>query len=64
MTAAIAVSVDEAARMVSLDPTTIRAAINTRALPAKKHGRRILIPVEALNAWLADLPDASPEGDR
>lgn len=58
---ALAVSVAEAARMVGLDQTTIRAAINARALPAKRHGRKILVPVAGLQKWLDALEDASPE---
>lgn len=57
----IAVSVAEAARMVGLDQTTVRSAINARELPAKRHGRKILIPVEGLRKWVGALPDASPE---
>lgn len=58
---AIAVSVAEAARMVGLDQTTIRAAINARELPAKRYGRKILVPVKGLEKWLSGLDDASPE---
>lgn len=62
---AIAVDVAEAARMVGLDQTTVRRAINARELAAKRHGRKILVPVAALEEWMNALPDASPEdGDR
>ena len=61
MSDTIAVSVAEAARMVGLDQTTIRSAINARSLPAKRHGRKILVPVAGLRKWVDGLEDASPE---
>lgn len=48
----LAVSVDEAARMVGLSSQTIRQEVNTLRLPASRIGRTIRIKVADLNAWL------------
>lgn len=60
---ALAVSVAKAADMCDLDQTTIRAAIARREIPAKKVGRKLLVPVDGLKAWIESLPDASPAED-
>lgn len=56
--APISVSIADAAALVGLDPTTIRDAINKRSIPAKRHGRRILVKVSDLEAWFDSLDDA------
>lgn len=53
-----AVSIRQAADMVSLDQTTIRDAVNKRHLPAKRLGRKILVRVVDLEAWFDGLDDA------
>jgi excisionase family DNA binding protein len=48
----IAVSVREAAAMLSISPRTIQNYIAAKLLPARKIGRRTVIPVRALEAFL------------
>ena len=53
---------DEAAKAVGVSVDTIRRAINTGALRAKRTGTggggKYLISVDALNAWFDSLEDA------
>jgi excisionase family DNA binding protein len=49
----LAVSVERAASMSGIGRTTLYAALTTGALRSLKVGRRRLIPVDALKAWLA-----------
>lgn len=58
MTTAIAVSVKTAAELLEVSETTIREAIDTRALAAKKVGRVLRIDTAALREWFAGLEDA------
>jgi len=48
----LAVSTREAAQMLSVSPRTIQNYITAKLLPARKLGRRTLIPVKALEAFL------------
>jgi excisionase family DNA binding protein len=48
----LAVSPAEAARLAGLGRTTIYAALGSGALKSLKIGKRRLIAVEALRAWL------------
>jgi excisionase family DNA binding protein len=48
----IAVSVREAARLLSVSPRTIQNYITAKLLSARKIGRRTVIPVRALEAFL------------
>jgi excisionase family DNA binding protein len=48
----IAVSVREAASMLSISPRTIQNYIRVKTLPARKIGRRTVICVRALEAFL------------
>jgi excisionase family DNA binding protein len=48
----LAVSPGEAARLAGLGRTTIYQAIASRALPSIRIGRRRLITIDALRAWL------------
>lgn len=59
---AIAVELKDAAAMVGLHADTLRKAINKRDLPAKKSGRKILVKVTDLDAWVDSLPDATEDG--
>lgn len=52
----LAVSIKSAARMVELDPSTIRDAIDRLQLPAFRVGRVIRIFVVDLEEWLARTP--------
>jgi excisionase family DNA binding protein len=53
----IAVDIREAARRLSLSPRTIAKLISSRELPSLKVGRRRIIPVAALEAFIrADQP--------
>lgn len=54
----LAYSREEAARATSLSVDTIRRAINSGALRAKKVGTRIVVTESALLAWLEASPDA------
>lgn len=51
-------SVDEAAKQLRVSSLTVRTAIKRDGLPAMRIGRRILIPVAALNTWLANRTEA------
>jgi hypothetical protein len=45
-----ALSVEDAAKAVSLSPFTIRAYIRRGILPVQRAGRRVMVPVDALRA--------------
>lgn len=63
----ITVTVQEAAQMTGVSPDVIRAAINTLRLPAKRipsvkkggAGKRIVIKVSDLEAWVDSLEDVA-----
>lgn len=48
----LAVSTREAAQMLSVSPRTIQNYIAAKLLPARKIGRRTVIPVRALENFL------------
>jgi excisionase family DNA binding protein len=48
----LAVSVREAAAMLSISPRSVQNYITAKLLPARKIGRRTVIPVRALEAFL------------
>jgi excisionase family DNA binding protein len=48
----LAVDIRRAAEMLSVSPRTIQNYIHARLLPARKIGRRTVIPVRALEAFL------------
>jgi excisionase family DNA binding protein len=50
--AVLAVGIMEAARRLGLSPRTIATLIARRELPSRKVGRRRIIPVDALQAFL------------
>jgi len=59
----IAVSVRDAAAMLSVSPRTIQNYIAAKLLPARKIGRRTVIPIRALENFLrTDQP--SPVAER
>jgi excisionase family DNA binding protein len=56
----LAVSVREAAAMLGISPRSIQNYVSSKRLPARKIGRRTLIPVRALEAFLrTDQPSPS-----
>jgi excisionase family DNA binding protein len=48
----LAVSIREAAVMLSISPRSVQNYIRMKMLPARKIGRRTVIPVRALEAFL------------
>lgn len=62
----LAVDTREAAQMLSVSPRTIQNYIRAKLLPARKIGRRTVIPVRALENFLrTDQPSpvTKPIGD-
>lgn len=60
-TGRLGLSVREAAETLGLCEKTLLAHVNAGTIPAKRVGRRIIISVEALRAWLAE-PDTTTQG--
>jgi excisionase family DNA binding protein len=50
----------EAAKYLGMGKTKLYAEINSGRLKAKRHQGQTLIPKEALDAWIANLPDHKP----
>jgi len=48
----LAVNISEAARRLGLSPRTVAALVSSRELPSRKVGRRRIIPVVALEAFV------------
>jgi len=60
----LAVNISEAARRLGLSPRTIAELVSRRELPSRKIGRRRIIPVLALEAFVKNDPStdsARPE---
>jgi hypothetical protein len=55
----LAVSIADAVRMSGIGRTSLYMAIQRGALVVRKSGRRTVVPVESLQAFLANLPPAS-----
>lgn len=55
-------TVDEAARLIGWSRVKAYAAIKAGVLPAIRFGRRIIIPVAALDNWLATAGAADERG--
>lgn len=54
MTNQLLVNVQEAARLMGgIDPDTVYAMVNSAQLPHIRLGRRILVSVAGLQAWIA-----------
>ncbi len=60
----MALSIAEVADAIGLGRTFIYEQINAGALKAIKVGRRTLVPIEAINGWLAAQPAFKKEIDR
>lgn len=56
----IAVSIEEAARRAGLGRSSIYEAVNRGELPMRKLGKRSLILVSDLTAWIDHLPLVAP----
>jgi excisionase family DNA binding protein len=56
----LAVSIHEAARLLSVSPRSIQNFLHSKMLPSRKIGRRTVIPVAALERFLR-VDHASPE---
>jgi excisionase family DNA binding protein len=52
----LALSIDEASQAARVGRMAIYNAINSGALPARKHGKRTLILAADLQEWLRNLP--------
>jgi excisionase family DNA binding protein len=57
----IAVSADEAADAAGIGRTQIFEEIRQKRLVARKIGRRTIIALDDLKAWMNSLPEAKPE---
>lgn len=55
----ITVSVKHAARLLGLSPWTVYKLCESKTIASVKHGNRILIRPEALDAYVSDLEAAS-----
>ena len=56
----IAIGITEAAKRSGLGRTSIYEAIGRGELKVKKQGRRSLILVDDLKAWIVAMPEAKP----
>jgi excisionase family DNA binding protein len=54
-------SVKEAARELSLSPRSTWDLVWSKRLPAKRSGGRVVVTAEALDAYIAALPDYEPK---
>lgn len=60
MTAAIAYTLPDAARVVGLSERFLRDAITAGDLAARYAGRKVLIPADELRAWVDAMPSQRP----
>jgi len=63
----LAVSIREAATMLGISPRSVQNYIRLKVLPARKIGRRTVITVRALEAFLRvdhDSPNLVPGGEQ
>lgn len=58
MTEVLAVPITEAARIGGVGRSTIYAEISRGNLKTRKVGRRTIVMVDDLKAWLASLPES------
>jgi excisionase family DNA binding protein len=59
--AAIAVGIDEAARLIGVGRTLLYREIGEGRLRIRKVGKRTLVPIAELTAWLQRLPSRNEE---
>jgi excisionase family DNA binding protein len=55
---AVALSIDDAARAAGISRTQLYEEMRTGRLASKKIGKRRVVPVDALKAWIAAAPAA------
>lgn len=56
----LAIPIEEAARRAGIGRSSLYEAINRGELPLRKAGRRSLIRIDDLKAWIDALPTAKP----
>ena len=56
-TAVLAVSIAEAARMLSVSKSTLRSLVKSGILPAARIRRRVLLPMRAIEDFLSESTD-------
>lgn len=56
----VLVSINEAARLISLSRVSVYSLINAGKLRAKKQGHRTLIPIAEIRRYAEELPDMIP----
>ncbi len=56
----LAIPINEAARRAGVGRSSLYEAINRGELPLRKSGRRSLIRIDDLKAWIDALPTANP----
>jgi hypothetical protein len=56
----IAVSIPDAAQLISLSESKVDEAIRMGLLPVRRYGNRTLIRVSDLSAWIDSLPIGRP----
>lgn len=57
----IAYTIPEARKLMGIGTTRIYQEISAKRLRAKKAGKRTLIPADAIEEWLNNLPDFHSE---
>jgi hypothetical protein len=57
----VSLSPEEVSALTGFGMTSIRGAIKSKALKAKKHGRLTFILPDDVRTWLKGLPDAGRE---
>lgn len=55
----LAVTINDAAKVVNLSPRKVRSLIKAGRIDARKEGRRVLVMKDALNKYLQSLPSAA-----
>ena len=57
----LALSISEAAEALALSARTVEELVKRGELPVKRVGRRVLLPVTALQVWLDEATEESAE---
>lgn len=52
-----AYSIQDTCTILGIGKTKLYEEINAGRIPAKKYGRKTLIPASSLDQWIAQLPD-------
>ncbi len=56
-----AMSIEQTARYLAISPRSVRYAISTGALRARKMGARVLVTPADADAYIASLPEAAAQ---